>query len=231
MRHLGNAIADDNRKDPIDPGPGANLESLSRLVRTTPYLQPTSDLVALMVLEHQSQMHNLITRASFETRRAKHHDAVMNAALKRSVDSVSESTGRRIASAAEKLVEYLLFADEFRLTSPVAGVSDFAEEFSIGGPRDSKGRTLRDFDLQTRLFRHPCSFLIYSEAFDAMPEPMLDAVYSRLFAVLDRAVESSSEEDVFSHLSVADRTAIREILAETKPEFRVRHAAVSKRIR
>jgi hypothetical protein len=215
----------------LDPGPGANLESLSRLVRTTPYLQPTSDLVALMVLEHQSQMHNLITRASFETRRAKHHDAVMNAALKRSVDSVSESTGRRIASAAEKLVEYLLFADEFRLTSPVAGVSDFAEEFSIGGPRDSKGRTLRDFDLQTRLFRHPCSFLIYSEAFDAMPEPMLDAVYSRLFAVLDRAVESSSEEDVFSHLSVADRTAIREILAETKPEFRVRHAAVSKRIR
>lgn len=226
MRHLGNAIADDNRKDPIDPEPGANLESLGPLVRTTPYLQPSSDLVALMVLEHQSQMHNLITRASFETRQAKHHDAVMNAALKRPADYSSESTGRRIASAAEKLVEYLLFADEFRLTSPVAGVSDFAEEFSKLGPRDSNGRSLRDFDLQTRLFRHPCSFLIYSEAFDAMPEPMLDAVYSRLLEVLNRTDESVGD-DTFADFSHADRIAIREILAETKPEFRTRLDEVS----
>ena len=226
MRHLGNAIADDNRKDPIDPEPGANMESLGRLVRTAPYLQPTSDLVALMVLEHQTQMHNLITRASFETRRAKHHDAVMNAALKRPAEYSSESTGRRIASAAEKLVEYLLFADEFRLTSPVAGVSDFAEEFSKLGPHDSKGRSLREFDLQTRLFRHPCSFLIYSEAFDAMPEPMLDAVYSRLVEVLNRTAESVGD-DTFPDLSHADRIAIREILAETKPEFRTRLDEIS----
>ena len=230
MRHLGNAIADDNRKDPIDPEPGANLASLGRLFRTSPYLQQTSDLVAMMVLEHQAQMHNLITRASFETRRAKHHDAVMNAALKRPADYSSESTGRRIASAAEKLVEYLLFKDEFRLTSPVAGVSGFADEFSAKGPRDSKGRSLREFDLQTQLFRYPCSFLIYSEVFDTLPEPMLDAVYSRLFAVLNRPVNPNGEEDVFSHLSVADRTAIREILAETKPEFRERLTAFSKRL-
>ncbi|NQV24620.1 MAG: hypothetical protein HQ518_09655 [Rhodopirellula sp.] len=233
MRHLGNAIADDNRKDPIDPEPGANLKSLGQLVRTTPYLQPTSDLVALMVLEHQSQMHNLITRASFEARRAKYHDAVMNAALKRPDDFSSESTGRRIDSAAEKLVEYLLFADEFRLTSSVAGVSGFADEFSQQGPRDSKGRSLRDFDLQTRLFRYPCSFLIYSEAFDAMPEPALDAVYSRLIAALNQTADSQvtdsvSENNPYAHLTAGDRTAIREILAETKPAFRDRLASVSK---
>ncbi len=219
MRHLGNAIADDNRADPIDSEPGANLESLGRLFRTSSYLQPTSDLVALMLLEHQSQMHNLITRASFEARRAKHHDTVMNAALKRPDDYVSESTGRRIDSAAEKLVEYLLFADEFPLTSPVAGVSGFADEFSKLGPRDGNGRSLRDFDLQARLFRYPCSFLIYSEAFDAMPEPMLDAVYSRLHNILNEKDETSTDAP-FAHLSRDDRTAIREILAETKPAFR-----------
>ncbi len=231
MRHLGNAIADDNRKDPIDPEPGANLESLTGLLRTAPYLQPTSDLVALMVLEHQSQMHNYITHASFETRRANHHDSIMNSALKRPDDYSSESTGRRIDSATEKLVEYLLFSDEFQLTSPVAGSSNFAREFSASGPQDSKGRSLRDFDLQTRLFRYPCSFLIYSEAFDALPEPTLDAVYSRLIDVLNQPVETTDEEDPFRHLSTADRTAIREILSETKPEFRRRMPAISKATR
>lgn len=230
MRHLGNAIADDHRRDPIDPEPGANRESLGQLVRTTPYLQPTSDLVALMVLEHQSQMHNLITRASFETRRAKHHDAVMNAALKRPADYSSDSTGRRIASAAQKLVEYLLFKDEFRLTSPVAGVSDFADEFSSKGPRDSKGRSLRNFDLQTRLFKYPCSFLIYSEAFDALPPATLDVVYSRLAEVLSDSLVPAADDE-FAHLSRADRIAIREILAETKPGFRARMIAVSQAVK
>ena len=231
MRHLGNSIADDNRKDPIDPEPGANRKTLNGLVRTAPYLQPTSDLIALMVLEHQSQMHNLITRASFETRMAEHHDSVMNTALNRPEDYSSESTGRRIASAADKLVEYLLFSDEFPLTSPIAGVSGFTKEFAARGPRDSKGRSLRDFDLQTRLFRYPCSFLIYSEAFDALPDPMLDAVYSRLIDMLHSSPAPTPEGDRFAHLSDADRIAIREILAETKPEFRRRLAAISKAAR
>jgi len=230
MRHLGNAIADDNRKDPIDPEPGANLASLGRLFRTSPYLQQTSDLVAMMVLEHQAQMHNLITRASFETRRAKHHDDVMNAALKRPKDYCSDSTGRRIASAADKLVEYLLFKDEFRLTSPVAGVSGFADEFSTRGPRDSKGRSLRDFDLQTRMFKYPCSFLIYSEAFDALPPATLDVVYTRLLEVLNDSSEPAAD-DAFAHLSRADRIAIREILAETKPGFHARMIAVSQAVK
>lgn len=229
MRHLGNAIADDNRKDPIDPEPGANLASLGRLFRTSPYLQQTSDLVAMMVLEHQAQMHNLITRASFETRRAKHHDDVMNAALKRPKDYCSDSTGRRIASAADKLVEYLLFKDEFRLTSPVSGVSGFADEFSTRGPRDSQGRSLREFDLETRMFKYPCSFLIYSEAFDALPPATLDVVYTRLLDVLSDSSEPASD-DAFAHLSRADRIAIREILAETKPGFRERIAAVSQTV-
>lgn len=228
MRHLGNAIAEDNRKDPIDPEPGANLKSLTRLFRTSAYLQPTSDLVALMTLEHQSQMHNLITAASYETRRAMHHDSVMNEALKRPDDYVSDSTGRRINSAADKLVEYMLFTDEYRLTSPVAGVSGFAQNFTSRGPRDSKGRSLRDFDLQTRLFRYPCSFLIYSEAFDALPEPMLDTVYHRLISVLTQSSDVSVDEDRFRPLSTFDRIAIREILTETKPEFRRRLMAISK---
>lgn len=225
MRHMGNAIADDSRRDPIDPEPGANLKSLNSLIRTSPYLQPGSDLVALMVLEHQSQMHNLITRASFETRRARHHDAIMNDALDRPETYCSESTERRIRSAAEKVVECLLFADEFRLSSPIGGTSGFVDEFQQQGPRDSKGRSLREFDLQTRMFRYPCSFLIHTESFDSLPSQVLDVIYARLAAILnaDPAAndsESDDAKDPYAHLSAEDRAAIREILTDTKPAFR-----------
>ena len=219
MRHMGNAIARD-RRDPenMDTEAGANLTDLANLVDVSPYLQRTSDIVALMVLEHQSQMHNFITLANFECRHARHYDGIMNEALDRPADYQSESTGRRIASASEKLVKYMLFAEEFALEAPVNGVSKYAEEFAQLGPYDARGRSLRQFDLHTRLFKYPCSYLIYSEAFDGMPDLVKDRVYQRLIEVLTNKDESSD----FAHLTAADRQAVLEILTETKPEFRQR---------
>jgi hypothetical protein len=106
-------------------------------------------------------------------------------------------------------------------------VSGFVEDFSARGDRDGQGRSLRDFDLQTRLFKYPCSFLIYSDAFEALPEPMLDAVYARLLEVLTARPSSDGDGDSFTHLSISDRKAILEILADTKPGFRERLDAVS----
>ncbi len=212
LRHMGNVISRD-RQDPetLDREAGANVTDLSSRFDVTPYLTPHSDLVALMVLEHQVQMQNFLTLANYECRSARHYDGIMNEALQRPADFVSETTERRIAAVGEKLLRYLLFADEFRLTSPVAGTSDFAREFAAQGPRDSRGRSLRDFDLQTRIFKYPCSYLLYSPSFEQLPSPVKQYVLARL-----REVLTGPELDpAFAQLSAADRQAIWEIVSET----------------
>ena len=218
MRHRGNVIARDDYSNPIDPEQGANKTRLDDVIRTSSYLANGRDIVALMVLEHQSQMHNHITKASYEYRFAMHYQKVMNKALGRSSSHEIETSKNRIVSAGERLLKYLLFDDECFLEDSVEGTSVFAEHFTSLGPRDSKGRSLRDFDLKRRMFRYPCSFLIYSKTFDQLPEPILTYVERRLIEIL-------KDEDTgtdFVHLSKKDRIAILEILMETKQGFRAK---------
>jgi hypothetical protein len=214
QRHMGNVfVTDFDHPEQLNTDAGANLTELSALIKTDPYLVPDSDIVALMVLGQQSQMHNALTQAGFQARQALHYQAGLNKALGEPADYRSESTQRRLSNAAETLVRDLLFVGEAPLTDPIAGTSGFAEQFAARGPRDSKGRSLRDFDLKTRLFAYPCSYLIYSESFDALPKPVLDQVAQRLRTVL--TADDPGPE--FAHLSAADRKAIFEILRETKP--------------
>ncbi len=216
MRHMGNAISP-SRQEPeaIDREAGANVTDLSTLVDLKPYVTSHSDIVALMVLEHQTQMHNMFTLASFETRLAQHHDGIMNDALGRADSYVSDSTKRRIASAGDKLLRYLLFKEEFQLTSPVSGSSEFARDFAKQGTRDSQGRSLRDFDLQTRMFKYPCSYLIGSPGFKNLPGPARQYVVTRLHNILTDNDDSSE----FDYISATDRKAILEILTDTQPEL------------
>ena len=211
--HLGNVtIANRREADQVDLAAGANLEKLDKYVDTSPYLSPYSDLVALMVLEHQTQVQNLITRAHFETRIAKHYDQVMNEMLERPEGHQSDTTKRRIDRVAEQLVDYLLLVDEYRLAAPVRGVSGFAEAFSRRGPQDRQGRSLRELDLNKRLFKYPCSYLIYSPSFDHMPAAVRLVVYDKLWNVLT----GKDDRPKYSHLTRADRQAILEILRDTK---------------
>jgi hypothetical protein len=213
MRHRGNALLQDEAAGVLDLEAGANLTRLNDRFDTDHYLTPHSDLVALMVLEHQTQMHNAITVASYESRRVAQYDAIWNKILDRPADYQSDVSKRRIAAAGDDLLKTLLFAGEYKLTSPVAGTSDFADEFEKRGSTDKQGRSLREFDLHTRLFRYPCSFLIYSESFASLPAAMRDYVDVRLAAIL--AGDDTSAE--FAHLSAADRQTIREILSDTLP--------------
>jgi hypothetical protein len=218
---MGNVISRDRRNpEVIGVEAGANRKDLKDLVDTTPYLTPHSDLAALMVLEHQTQMHNYITLANFETRHATHYDQIMNTALGRPEDYQSDSTNRRITSAAEKLVRYMLLVDEIELATPVAGTSEFTTEYSARGPRDRRGRSLYELDLTNRLYKYRCSPLIYSAAFDSLPPQTKREVYRRLFEVLAEGDPSGE----FPHLSSADRKAIREILQDTKPDLREQYA-------
>ena len=213
QRHMGNVVLKNpGRSETLDLDAGANLSDLSTRFDTAPYLSGHSDLVALMVLEHQVQVHNSITAASFQTRQSLHYQAEMNRLFKEPEDHRSETTKSRIRNACRRLVKSMLFCGETRLTDPVAGTSTFAEEFAARGPFDGSGRSLRQFDLQTRMFKYPCSYLVYSESFNGLPPAALKEIYRQLHELLT----GNDTDPDFSHLTEDDRQAILEILRQTK---------------
>jgi hypothetical protein len=216
MRHLGNLVIR-GRDVPakIDNAAGLNQEQLSGAVDAERYLIPHSDIVALMVLEHQAQGHNLITRANFLARTALFQQEELNRAMGKPAGERWESTTSRIKDAGEPLVKYMLFHDEAKLTAKIAGTSEFAAEFQARGPRDGEGRSLRDLDLKRRMFRYPCSYLIYSDSFRQLPDDVRSYVWQRLWDILNG--RDANKE--FAHLSADDRRAIIEVLRQTHPEL------------
>jgi hypothetical protein len=208
-KHMGNVTV-----MPADKGklklasPTSPLNSVVGLLDLTGYPTPYSDVIAQMVLAHQTQMTNLITRAGWEAR-------LLSA-------KPSTDASARLAEAVTDLVDYLLFVDEAPLTGPVKGTAGFTERFAKSGPRDKQGRSLRDFDLKRRLFQHPCSYMIYTPAFDALPQLAKDAVYNRMWEVLS----GREKQPRYKVLSLADRRAIVEILRDTKPGLPQYFAAV-----
>jgi len=204
-RHMGNipVMPADKGKSKL-ANPTRPLASVEGLFDLTGYPGKYSDVVALLVLAHQTNMTNLITRTGWEARLA--------------AAAPSRDASARVAESAHDLVDYMLFVDEAPLAGPVKGTSGFAEAFSAGGPRDAKGRSLRDLDLRRRLFRYPCSYMIYTPAFDGMPQAARDAVYQRLWEVLSGRETGAR----YRQLTLQDRQAIVSILRETKtglPEY------------
>lgn len=208
--HLGNKVFTKDDEPKADEG--VNVTDLKPYFTVGNYLTAHSDLVALMVLEHQAEGHNRLARANLLTRMALYEQADLNKAFGRPAGTKSDSITRRIQWACEPLVEYLLFSDEARLDGAIAGTSGFAKEFAARGPFDAKRRSLRQFDLRKRLFRYPLSYLVYTKAFDGLPAEAKERVYLRLWEVLSGKDESKP----FAHLTAADRRAVREILGETK---------------
>ncbi len=217
QKHLGNLVVRDKREpEQVDNAAGQNVTDLSHRFDTSEYLTPHSDIVALMVLEHQADAHNYITQANFATRQALHYEQTLNRELGKPAKEHWDSTTSRIKSSCEPLVEYLFFSDEALLTHKIEGTSNFAAEFQQPGPRDKKGRSLRDLDLTRRMFQYPCSYLVYSPSFGALPQEAKEYVFRRMREVL----AGHDKGDKFKHLSAGDRQAIQEILSETLPEFR-----------
>lgn len=182
QRHMGNAVVP-NREQPteLETGNTQNQMNLKARFDTGAYLTPHSDIVALMMLEHQTRLTNLIARLGFEARMGMHDWKPI----------------------ADEVASYMTFTGEAMWTEPLEGVSGFAERFAQSGPRDRRGRSLRDLDLDTRLLRYSFSYLIYSEAFDALPPAALDRVYRKLWELLRQRP--------------AQRQAVVSILRETKP--------------
>ena len=230
--HLGNGFVAKpiHREDlhggqpPFEMSAGANVTNLNDRFDTARYLSGHSDIAALMVLEHEVRMQNLITKANYETRLALAERPRTNESATSESSSVSIGQSQtpasnwareRIALAGETLLEYMLFRNEAPLKGTVKGTSSFVDDFQRCGPSDSKGRSLRQFNLTTRLFRYPCSFLIYSRAFDALPQEMKTYLWQRL----DKILTGADHSPTYESMNRADRQAVREILRDTKPEF------------
>ncbi len=217
--HMGNLIIRSAAQAAsLDLAATGNVTDLTGLVNTDPYLSGHSDIVALLVLEHQTSVQNVITRVNWDTRRVLHNESVQNRERGLDEDFVSAAAREQIESIAEPLVGALLLSGEAPLHDPIVGTSGFREHFEGLGPDDTRGRSLRHLDLTRRLFRYPCSYLIYSEAFDALPDVSRGYVYRRLDEVLNGRDISAD----FDHLSGDDRAAILEILEDTKSDFAAR---------
>lgn len=201
QKHLGNVVfeRDGTASSLLGESP-ANVDSLKPYVSEIDYLRAGSDVVSLMVLEHQTRLTNLITRFGWETRIALHDD---------------QPVAEAVANTAEELLRYLLFTNEAPLEAPIQGDPQFASDFESLGLPDAKNRSLRQLDLEARMFRYPCSYLIHSEAFLALPDQAKQIVYRRLWEVLTGADSS----EVFDNLSAEDRQAVREILRDTQPDL------------
>jgi hypothetical protein len=212
--HMGNVVVEDpEHPDQLNRVAGANITDLSKFFDVSKYLIPDSDIVAHLVLAHQTQMHNLITLTNYQTRLALYKEAARNKAVGETGATLSDEARKQYQGPAEELVRYLLFANEAVLEEPVAGSSGYTKEFAALGPRDPQGRSLRDFDLRKRIFKYPCSYLIYSAAFDDLPSLAKEYVYHRLFEILTGREQGSE----FARLTGEDRRAIFEILLATKP--------------
>jgi len=219
LPHMANAVVED-RQTAGQPDQGASIKlvSLSNAFDSSAYLTSQSDVVAHLVLAHQTQMHNLITLTNYKTRLALYAEAARNKSDGSAAGApLSEAARKQFERPAEQLLRYLLFVNEAPLSVPggegIEGSSTYRKEFEARGVRDAEGRSLRDFDLKTRIFRYPCSYLIYSASFDALPEPAKGYVYHRLLEVLSGEDKSGD----FSRLSAEDRRAVLEILLATKP--------------
>jgi len=203
IRHMGNAtVTNENNPDAAIGPETLNLDSLKGRFDTDAFLSPYRDIVALMVFEHQMHVMNLFTRLGWQARYA----------LSREGSGQARAGERYVRDTINDLVDYMLFVDEAPLSNPVGGTSGFAEKFSREGPHDSKGRSLRQLDLERRLMRYPCSYMIYSEVFDALPTQARAAVYERMWEILSGGDKSAK----YARVSLADRQSVVEILRDTK---------------
>ena len=215
QKHMGNLWSEDSLSWlPTDEESGANLIDLSSKFDPTPYPTSHSDIVALMVLEHQVNMHNLITAANIEWRVYWEERNSQRVSREGTEAKLSEEDNYRLNLIATRIVAGLLFKQEARLTNPIQGTSQFQNEFEAKGPFDSQGRSLRQFDLTNRLFKYPCSYLIYSKSFRELPEDLLNAIINQLKLTLN----TSEDNDNFQ-IPIPQRQTIWNILKETQKEL------------
>lgn len=214
--HLGNiAVTDPSELYQLDTLRKGNIDSLDSMMDPSPYLAKTSDIVALLVIEHQVEVQNLITRVNYDVRTALQNNPELLSGSQLNVKHLDTPVRQLLQNQTEPLVRAMLMLDEEPLTDAVTGSPAYSNWFQSSGPRDRNNRSLRDLDLHKRVFRYPLSYLVYSNAFQGLPELARQQIYLRLNELLTTA----QLPEGYERLAESDRTAVVAILNDTLPDF------------
>lgn len=218
--HRGNAFASERGDQLVFAPTESRPDELSAFFETASYPRPTSDVVALLVFEHQMAMQNALTKAAFAARRMTAYQHGLQATFKEPVsdEPAYDSVKSVFASAVQDVVDRLLFRGAAPLPEGIVTGGEFEKEFSRAAPRTRAGHSLKDLWLRERLFAQRCSYLIYSESFRALPETLKVRILDRL----DVALTSRDPRERYAYLPVEERKRIRAILLETHAEARAR---------
>ena len=218
--HRGNAFAFEKGDQLVFAPALKRPDELSAFFDTTAYLKPTSDVVALLVFEHQMAVQNSLTHAGFAVRRMTTYQHGLQKTFKEpeTDEPVYDSVKSVFASSAQDVVDRLLFRHAAPLPSGVTGHPDFVMNFARGAPRSAVGHALKDLQLSGRLFAQRCSYLIYSESFRALPATLKVRILDRL----DSALRSRDPKDRYAYLPSDEKQRIRDILIETHPDAKAR---------
>jgi hypothetical protein len=186
---IGRMVKGEVTKEPVIPGERFSYAK---------YLVEGSDILAQLIHEHQAGFVNRALQAGYVARMHLHRG------------KLGEEQQREIDHFVDELARYILFADEARLPEGgIKGDSVFEEEFRRNRKVSKGGASLKDFDLKRRIFKYPCSYMIYTPLFAALPEAVKSGVMRELRKGL------SDENGTYAHISKEEKRVIREILAET----------------
>ena len=228
--HRGNVLARENgEKLVFDPAPGANVTNLSAFFSTGDYLTNSSDIVSLLVFEHQTAMQNALTRAGINCRHMLDYQKRLQEELKEPAtdDEPSYDSVRSVFDhAAAEVVDSLLFKDEATLPDSLAGSPAFQNAFAADARRARDGSSLKDLLLSDHLFKTRCSYLIYSESFLSLPRPLKQRIVARLAKALD----ADHPDPRYDYIHRSERRRIAAILRETHPDFKVTQTAETRRL-
>jgi hypothetical protein len=207
--HVGNILVKSVQElVKLDSVRRVNIETLDGLFDTSPYLSNKSDVIALLVLQHQETVQNLLTRANFEVRQGLARSANKPSAL-------PAKTRADLHGYLDDLAKAMMFGDAAPYTDTIRGNSGFAEWFQMQGIKDAQGRSLRDLELQTRLLRYPVSYLVYTPAFSALPDYARDYLFGKFAAVL----QGREHSQTYAFMTDADKRDTLQILTATLPAF------------
>lgn len=218
--HRGNTFAsEDGTKLVFNPAPGANLTNLAGFFDAHDYLTTSSDIVSLMVFEHQAAMQNSLTRANLSCRQMLDYQVRLQKDLNEVPSTNGEPTYTSVRSmfdhAAEDVVDTLLFKDEAVLPDKIGGSAEFQHAFASNAPRSSEGNSLKDLLASEHLFKNRCSYLIYSDTFLSLPAALKQRIYARL----ERALDEDHPDPRYTYIHRSERQRITRILRETHPDF------------
>ena len=214
LRHMGNALAKrENDKVSIDRDRFANIDKLDAFFDVGTQLTTSSDVLALMILDHQIGMHDRLIEAHYRVRHALHEDTLVD-----SDDTLlTDEANRVVANEADRILRYLLFKDEQALSGDrrVNGHGKFEATFLSNKRTDNDGRSLKDLQLVDHMFQYRCSYMIYSKSFQGLPV----ILKGRIYRDLAENLLSDTTSELYLHLEADERRAIFAILKATLPEF------------